>query len=548
MVAGMSAPRGAPQSSQVLFFIAFAALAISAIRTSIASPLGTGQDFNYHLMSASLAARGWSGDPTVTSLYHTINPTDSNTLLYTLLFPLEKLFAPVDAFKLGLGLLYFVGFPAACAAALSILRRPLWPALLAFPLCYVKSLVSGGYLPFVTAAPFFVLSIALFHRVLSDASERGAPEIYRAPARTWTWAAMLACTLVFLGHGHMHAWLMVVLAFITLWAMGQAFIRELAFSPGRALLACLKVGLRALALVGPSLVLFAFWYARTHMGAHTAKSAPWLPSHDTGQAKLTTILPLLTQLRGEEEYTWIAALAGVSLLAFLLAGRRDERLPSAEIAFFLTVGSYFLLPWTVTQQAIGSRQLDIALWLLPLVVYPRVVARAPVRHAIVAAAMTWFAFARTNVFTKQLHVFQSEMAGLYDMARPCPVVPAEMAYVTYGTDSEVWFAQTFHQSHETLAAMCKIDTPVYDAQIYPHNLLPLRYKGALPAPVTILVSPNGWYKHPRLWENFELVLVHNWTGSPEQIEEARTYADRIRISGKWQLWRRRYRRDWPELN
>ena len=68
--------------SNGLFFLTFAVLASYAFLTILRSPVGPGQDYNFHLFSASIAARGWTGDPAISALYHTVNPLDCNTLLY----------------------------------------------------------------------------------------------------------------------------------------------------------------------------------------------------------------------------------------------------------------------------------------------------------------------------------------------------------------------------------------------------------------------------------------------------------------------------------
>jgi hypothetical protein len=529
----MSAPRA-------IFWAAFAVLALVSFVTVIANPIGPGQDFNFHLMSASIAARGWAGDAAVNALYHRVNPTDCNTLLYTVLFPFELLLGPVRGFAVGLGLFYFIGYPAACAGALAILRRPLWGALLAFPLCWVRTYCYGGFMPFVSAAPLFVLTLALFHRCLSDAAEHGIAPIATRTKRRRMAAAMAACALLFLAHAHVHGWLLVVLASITLWAMAQTSVELAPFAPASALRAAVITGLRALAIVVPSLLLFASWWYRRSHGAHGVAPAPPLPSPDTAREKLDYAYRALVQIRADAEYTWAAALIVVVVVGYLLSARNRERLPSPEIAFLVTLASCFVLPFAVNGQGFGARQIDLTQWLLPLVVIARPPERARFRYGLVVALVAVFALGRTLFVAKYMRAFQAEVAGLFDMARPCPASDGELAYVTFGREPASWRSESLHQSHETLAALCRIDTPVYDTLVYPFSLQPLRYKGALPAPVTILTDDNArWYAHPRLWEDFDVVLVRNWEPTPEALAEAETYATRIRMSGTWQLWQRK---------
>ncbi|MBX3191933.1 MAG: hypothetical protein KF819_33390 [Labilithrix sp.] len=538
----MSPPNARSAWANAPFFVAFSLGAMVAIRTMMQNPIGPGQDFHYHLMSASFAARGWLGDPDITALYHKVNPLHCNTLLYTLSFPFVTLLGPVNGFKTALSIFYFVGYPVACVGALAALRRSLWGAILAFPLCYVRVYTHSGFLPFVIAAPFFVLSVGLFWRVHHDATNRSVVDPTGRGLPFFMRAAMIACTLTFLGHGHMHAWLMLVLAFIALWAMGQAFAAHVAFSPRRALAAAFFSGLRSLAMVTPSLLPFAYWYVDTHYGPHAAPPVPLVPTLNVALAKLQMVFTILGQIKNDDtEFVLVMAFLGVIMAGALLSQRKRDRLPAPEIAFLLTAASFHFLPWSVSQQTVAVRHFDIALWLLPLVVYPLAPSRAPVRHALVVSAFMAYAYFRVSFTAKNLQLLQKELAGLHDMAVPCPP-PAEIAYVTNGVQPYNWNTEGLHQVHETYAAMCKLDTPVYDTARSPHNLLALRYKVPMPAPVTILQSTVGWYKTPRLFQNFKYVLVRNWQPTEEELEEAMEVADRIRVSsdrGKWQLWKRK---------
>ena len=83
-------------------------------------------------MNAAMNARS-SSEP-VRGLYQSINPFDSNTLLYTVAYPFEKITTPVRAFQIALLIMYYVGYPFGCAYALIRTGRSPWGALLAFPL------------------------------------------------------------------------------------------------------------------------------------------------------------------------------------------------------------------------------------------------------------------------------------------------------------------------------------------------------------------------------------------------------------------------------
>jgi hypothetical protein len=536
----MAALRAKWLADNRLFWAIFAVLALFSFATVVANPIGPGQDYNFHLFSASIAARGWAQDAAVTALYHQVNPTDCNTLLYVALFPFELLFGPVRGFSIGFGLFYFVGYPAACAAALAIMRRPLWGALLAFPLCWLRSYNYGGYMPFVFAVPWFVLALALFHRAMTDATEAGIVTPNARRRRRGMIAAALGCAAVFLAHAHASGWLLVILAAVTLWTMGQGLVISASFAPLAALRGATATGLRALVLVVPTLLLSGSWWFRRSYGEHAVAPTAARPSIGTWQQNFEYAFQSLFHINDDAEYMWVAALFMVVLAGLLFSARSRERLPTPEIAILATAASCFILPYEVNGQGLGARQIDLTQWLLPLIVIARVPERARGRYAVAVGAIIVFAFGRTAYFAKHMRSFQTEVAGMLDMAKPCPASTGELAYVTYGRRAARWRSDSLHQSHETLAALCKIDTPVYDTRVFPYSLQPVRYLGALPAPVTILADDNpAWYAHPGLWQNFDVVLVRNWNPTPEQLREAEALATRTRVSGAWQLWRRK---------
>jgi hypothetical protein len=249
------------------FVALFLALAALTVRMIAKSPFLPGQDYHYHLMSAALAKQGWTSHAYPSELYHRVNPLDANTLFYVLVAPFELFASPLRAFSTATLVYYFLGFPLACAFALRLLRRPLWGALLAFPCAYVKSLMGFGFMPFVSAAPLFVLSLAAMHRVLWP-DVRG----YRADRRILLLTTALF-TLTFLAHAHVYGWLMAISATVTLVTIVQRLPRELAISPMRGLRDGLVTGLRALLVVAPSMALAVAWSIRLRSG----QSAPMVP-------------------------------------------------------------------------------------------------------------------------------------------------------------------------------------------------------------------------------------------------------------------------------
>lgn len=509
------------------FVVLFVAFVVWAYWLSYRAPLGPGQDQHYHLLGASITARWWWGDPAVRALYKFVDPLDANTFVYTFLFPFEAALGPLDAWRVGFTTLYFVGYPLACVAALHLLRRPLWGALLAFPLAYVKSWSQGGYMPFVSAAPFFVLAIALLHRVLEDGP----------PRRMRLLAGAAVCSLAFVAHAHVFTWLMVVLASLTV----VALVRDLVVgAPMRGLAALadtVRVGLRALAFVLPSLLLFALWYWRTHRGGNAAHgTVVWQAVPTSYNDKVVNFVAGLVHVKVDEEYAWVAALVALGAILVLLSGRRESReLPTPEIAIALSFASFFVLPSRIGQQVVGFRHVDFVVWLLPLVLVPAL-PRSRGRAAVVLVPLVAFTVVRCDWVAKHMIALQKELAGLTQLAKPCPEPNRELAYVTFGAMSEVWHGMALHQAHETFAALCRLDAPVYDPTEYPHNLLPVRYRGKPPAPVTVIVDDTRWWAHPRLFQDFDFVLVRGWHPTVVDVDEVSKVAIRIRVWKEWQLW------------
>jgi hypothetical protein len=512
-----------------LFFAIFGALVIATIRMIARNPFLSGQDFHYHLMSAALSAQSWTTHAYPSSLYHRVNPLDANTLLYLLLAPFELLLSPLRAFSFGVLLYYFIGFPLACLGALRLLRRPAWGALLAFPCSYVKSLFGFGFMPFVSAAPLFVLGLAAMHRVLARDSTvvRGERRLLALTA------ALFAAT--FLAHAHVYGWLMAISATVTVATIVRRLLPELVRGPARAVREALATGLRPLLVVAPSMVLAVAWSYRLRSG----ESAPLVPSTSTFQSKIEAILPHLIQTRGDDEWAYVATFFILVFLAFLLV-RRAADFPSPEIAFVMTLASFVILPWHVNQQGLAPRQIDIAIWLLPLIVYPTAAtANVRGRHAALVIAFAAFAAIRMQWVSEKLRGLQAEMAGLIALTKSCPSAPAEIAYVTSEMESTQMAGLALHQAHETFAALCRIDTPVYDTSKPAFRVAPLRYKGPLPAPITILVNRPNWFADDTIWRNFEYVLVYKWRASGATRAEASRRADQVGASGDWELWRRK---------
>jgi hypothetical protein len=194
---------------------------------------------------------------------------------------------------------------------------------------------------------------------------------------------------------------------------------------------------------------------------------------------------------------------------------------------------------SVNGQGIASRHFDMAMWFLPLVIYPRLAKREPARHVAIAVTFVVFAAVRLEHIARFLSRSREELAGLHALAKDCPPAEHELAYVSMDMYSKHWYAPTFHHVAETLAASCRLDTPIYDPRQFPYNMAPVRYVGAPPAPPKFLHDDQTWYHHGGLFDAYEYVLVHAWKPTPEQVAQAEVLAERIRVAGEWELWRRK---------
>jgi hypothetical protein len=543
-----------------LFYILFAALALLTIVGHWAAPIGPGQDYHYHLMVAALNARP-SSDP-VAALYHRIAWFDANTLIYRVAWPFEQLFDPVRAFGLAVLVTVYLGFPLAVAYALGRSGRARWAALFAFVVVYCKAWSINGFVPFYSASTFMVLSLAEWEALFSRRDPRARTAIVRG-------AIFSSC--MFLAHGHVYAWTTLMLGLFTVFAMlrdvALCVRAEGAKGALRGARQAFELAWRSLAAIGPSLAMFGAWYLRTHQGVAAAQSNRTLvPVNPPIEQKLFALPAFIIHTRAEDEGRYVAAMVVVALAMMLLSRRSGRRAPWFESFSLLTIASYFALPETVNGQTIAPRHVDIAFWSLPLVLWAadsrhddesacvereahEIKAPAPcykrptLEWALVALVFT-FSWGRVRQMTRTLQAtYARETGALVALAEPCRRAKrapfSVLGYATMTRESAVMHSPLFHQAHETLAALCGVETPVYDTTIYPHNLLPLRYRVPMPAPVYVIERDPQWYSNALLWQKFDLVLTAEWTPSADDDARIAPVAELVATSGTFRLYRRR---------
>ena len=271
---------------------------------------------------------------------------------YTTGFPLSPLLLPILLLRaLGalagletagrvMWTLYAVGLPAASIHLLDVLGRDRWAVLLVFPIA-LSSWVIGGFFAFATAAPLFVLGLALAVRWLE--------------APTWRRGAALSLLLCALHLWHSLAFAQLLLDFGVLWLLHRA--------------GSTRARLLALWPTAPALVMFAVWMRVTIIGRASApKPLLWLPFADNATHFLDFVEPAVP----------VATRAAMLVASLVLAGalvRSRAPAPAAPRPFGLqspfallaaiAVVSYMVLPTDgLGVQGINTRQPWIAALLL----------------------------------------------------------------------------------------------------------------------------------------------------------------------------------------
>jgi hypothetical protein len=522
-------------SQPPLFLLAFTGLAAMTTIYQVRYPISSGMDFHYHLMTAAMNARSHA-EP-VRALYRSINPLDANTLIYTVAYPFEKLTNPIRAFQIACTILFYVGHPFGCAYALVRSGRSPWGSLLAFPLLFGLTSFAGGYWPFLVGTAFIAPALAEM-RVMHLTSGRAA--------RNAGIACAVLATLTFLSHAIVYGWLAFLLAFYTLVLMGQGFGLSGLGAPLHGLRRAFWIGVKSLGAITPSVLIAGRWYWSVIYGSASVTETLRLPPEpEPGMPdRLARTIGYLAPTTGESEYAFVAAL-GIVVLVALIAGerRREKGLPIFEIAFALTLLSFVLTPFWYHYESIAPRQFDLAMLALPCVLFPRV-PRLRSFNGFAIALVVAFSFFRLRAVGDQLQRLNTEdFSGLRKISRECKnLIPKDgaihmLAYANARGGVVPFRSAAAHQAHETLAAMCGLETPVYDTEVYPHNLLPLRYVRKMPAPVTF-VDTHGWYKNPNVLASFDYVLIHGWTRPPQDEQAAREVATLVMREGDFELWRK----------
>lgn len=382
-------PRGSADRLFLLIFVALTALAALPFWLTRILPM---QDYPHYLVLVRAFA----------DLGHPASPFHGT---YTTGFPLSPIVLPMlltrgIAAVTGLETagrimwtLYAIGLPVASLYLLTVLDRDRWAVLLVFPIV-ISYWVIGGFFAFATAAPLFVLGLALTVRWLE------------APTR----ARGVALALVFCALHLWHALFFAQLAldFGVLWLLARA---DGARARARSFLPAL-----------PAILLFLAWIASAVRGRAPGQKPPaWPPFFDNASRVFEYVGPIVPQAAGAVAI--LALFVAVTATAFKAHRTRDAGVfrvasPFAWLALLAAV-CFLVFPATCFGvEGIHNRQPWIAALLLVFAWTPpaRGAARAVVLSiACAAGVLTLVHLAR------RFAAFERETAGasrLIDRLRP----------------------------------------------------------------------------------------------------------------------------------
>ncbi len=472
-------------------------------------------DYFLHAAHVRYVSEWGRSDSVYAGLFESPDLLAANTLFYSLGGALARVFNALSVARFLVGSMYIVGYPLVILYSLRAFGRSLWGAILANALVFERFYISG-FAAELIGYPLGLLAITLFYRLLRRTTLGRAAFL----------AVLLA--LVFLAHVFIFFWTGAVLALMSIVAAPfalRAGLRSFGRTAGGVLLA-----------IAPSLALCARWFLKS--GARYGVATAGAPDQ-------TTYLPAPEAFRRIADYlafgkppheqvllTWFLLLVGVAVALGRLEQRRQP--PVLELVCVGTFFSYFLLPEHVRNESVvNMRQLGHAMWLTPALVGPVSVRASRLARYAVISGILLYSYARTSFWHQSLVGFEGEARGLEQVLAQAP--PGKrLDFPNLGLESNyINNGNAFLHAEGYYVACCGgliWDVPGADD---PHWWLRFR-PGKRPLPDRAL--GQDWSLRPRLWDNFDLVLVHGWRPSTLARQAAERDASLIATSGDWQLW------------
>jgi hypothetical protein len=485
------------------------------------------QDLGHHLaMSAIVADYGRPGS-LYPDLYEPFDFLAANSLLYTVAGYGGRLVGVTLAVRACM-VFYLAGVPLATLYALRVFGRSPWGAVLSVPLVY-NMCFCAGFANFLFAGPLVVLAVPLFYRALHESTA----------GRLLPVATLFI--LVFLAHAHAYLWLGVLCFGVTL-AVASATLTSDGPARERLRLAG-TTAMSGLACVAPSLLLFGHWYQRAFgearaaggVMAATASAAEGFGAYYRPIRELFYYLPLFAMKTfvSDEDLAILAVLGVLVLLALTVSrSHRYARPPVLEFCCALTFVSYFFLPENLSgHDVLGSRQPSIALWFLPAFVSPVPLSASRLGRAVVIGGILCVVFASLEVWHDNLVRFQTEAAGLEEVLAAAPP-RKRLHYVKMEPESEYFTWRSFWHV-DKLYMSDKFGTVPDTPGLLSTSAI--RYREGIDIH-RVTDHADDWPENPEVWDNFDLVLVHDWTPDSDDITEALRRGHPLAVRGPWQLW------------
>ncbi len=474
-------------------------------------------DFFMHAANVRYVSEWGPSDSPYSGLFERPDLLAANTLFYSLGGALARVFNPLSVARFLIGAMYIVGYPLVMLYALRAFGRSAWGAILANALVFERFFVSG-FAAELIGYPLALLAITLFYRLLRRTT----------PGRVAFLAVLLS--LVFLAHAFIFFWMGAVLASMSIAAVPfelRAGLRSLARTAGGVALA-----------VAPALALCARWVLKSGERYGVAKAEPTQMTFLPAPEAFRRIADLVTFGKTPHEQmllAWLLLLIGVALALGRL--ERNRQPPVLEMVCAATFFSYFILPEQVRNETVvNMRQLGHALWLTPVLVSPVSARASRLARYVVICGILVYSYARTSLWHQTLVGFASEARGMEQVLAQAP--PGKrLDFPNLGMESSfIYDKMAFWHAEAYYVACC--GGVIWDVPGAADPYWWLRFRpGRRPIPDRAL--GQDWSLSPKVWDYYDLVLVHAWRPSPVALRAAERDASLIAASGDWQLWGKR---------
>jgi hypothetical protein len=472
-------------------------------------------DFFLHAADVRYVSEWGSSDSPYAGIFERPDLLAANTLFYSLGGALAKVFNALTVARFLIGSMYVVGYPLAILYALRAFGRSAWGAILANALVFERFFVSG-FAAELIGYPLALLAITLFYRLL------------RRPTLGRGAFLSVLLALLFLAHVFIFLWTGAVLALMSLVATPFA-LREGLRSFGRT------AGCVALA-IAPSLGLLARWILKSATRYQVATSTTETTYLKAPEAfsRVAEYVAFGKTSHEQVLLAWFLLLIGVAVALGRL--ERNRQPPVLELVCVATFFSYFFLPEHVRNESVvNMRQLNHAMWLTPALVTPVSARVSRLARYVVISGILLYSYARTSLWHDNLVGFEGEAKGMVDVLAHAPH-GKRLLFPNLGMESNYVYAdKAFWHAEAYYVACC--DGLVWDVPAATDPNWWLRFRpGRRPVPYREL-GPD-WSLASPVWDNYDLVLVHDWRPSPRAQQAAQSAASLIGSSGDWQLWRK----------